>query len=127
MAEAANYMLSTTIDGVQKYCAETTNGTGILVNTLLAADVYNGSGADDMDVQLIGNTVYITTRVNATATEKNNNLLVIFTKASASSATDETAKCIAVVVHSTKDNLFMTKGLFKSKLPIKQANSSWET
>lgn len=33
-----------------------------------------------MNVQLIGNTIYITTRINATATEKISGLPVTFTK-----------------------------------------------
>ncbi|KAJ5552407.1 hypothetical protein N7494_001785 [Penicillium frequentans] len=87
IAEGANYTLGTTIDGMQKYYAETANGSGILVNTTTAADVYDGSGVEDMNVQLIGNTVYITTRVNATATEKVNGLPVTFTKTYAGGAT----------------------------------------
>ncbi|KAJ5735737.1 uncharacterized protein N7483_000862 [Penicillium malachiteum] len=87
IAEPANYTLGTTVKGVEKYYAEDSNGTGVLVNSSSAATVYDGSGVDDMNIQLIGNTLYITTRVNATATETIKDEAVTFTKSYSGGAT----------------------------------------
>lgn len=79
----ANYTLSTTVSGVKMYFAESpsANGTGSLVSNVSSASVYNGSGIDDKNLQLIGNTFYVTTRINGTATKTIDGLPVAFTKA----------------------------------------------
>ncbi|OJJ42121.1 hypothetical protein ASPZODRAFT_137475 [Penicilliopsis zonata CBS 506.65] len=77
----SNYTLSTTVDGVTQYFAGTTNSTGVYVNSTAAATVFDGSGVEDLNVQLIGNTVYVTTRINATATKTVDGEPVTFTKA----------------------------------------------
>lgn len=81
-----NYTLTTTVNGTTQYFDETSNSTGNLVDTLAAATTYDGSGVDDENLQLIGNTVWVTTRINVTATKTVNGSPVTFTKAYAGGA-----------------------------------------
>ncbi|MEU6148088.1 hypothetical protein ABZ848_48110 [Streptomyces sp. NPDC047081] len=62
------YTLSTTVDGRTRYYAEDARGEGRLVDAVADAKAFDGTGAGDRDVRLIGNTVYLTTRLNRTAT-----------------------------------------------------------
>jgi hypothetical protein len=74
------YTLSTSVDGQTEYYAEDAQGHGTLVGTAAAAKVYDGSGAEDRNVRLIGNTVYTTTRLNRTATHTVDGTSLTFAK-----------------------------------------------
>lgn len=76
----SNYTLNVTINDVIEYYAEAADGTGTLVNSISAATVYDGSGPDDQNIQLIGNTAYTTSRINATATKTVNGSTYTFAK-----------------------------------------------
>lgn len=80
IATPANYTLNTTIDGAQYYYAESANGTGTLVDTIASATTFDGNGVEDINLQFIGNTLYVTTRINATATKTVNNASITFEK-----------------------------------------------
>lgn len=63
ITSSSTYTLSVDVDGATKYYAEN-NGTGILVDTVADAKIFDGNGIDDNNIQVVGNTVYITTRRN---------------------------------------------------------------
>ncbi|MFF7331797.1 hypothetical protein [Streptomyces sp. NPDC008150] len=62
------YTLSTGVGGTTEYYAQDASGAARLVTSVADAKVFDGSGASDRDLRLIGNTVYITTRLNRTST-----------------------------------------------------------
>ncbi|CAK7213422.1 hypothetical protein SBRCBS47491_001790 [Sporothrix bragantina] len=85
VALPANYTLGTTLSTEMMYFrADNGNGTdittGTLVNSTSDATVYDGSGPDDKNIRLIGNTLYIATRINVTTTRTVSGLPVEFTK-----------------------------------------------
>jgi hypothetical protein len=77
----ATYTLKATVDGATTYYAEDSSGHGSLVDTAAAARSYDGSGATDRNQQLIGNTLYITTRLDQEVTKTVGGRSVTFTKA----------------------------------------------
>ena len=56
------------------------NGRGVLVADKSKAMQFDGSGKDDLNLQVIHNTVYVTSRVNATAEKKIDGNTLLFTK-----------------------------------------------
>ncbi|MFT4082653.1 MAG: hypothetical protein QM638_08710 [Nocardioides sp.] len=62
----ATYTLKTTVDGTDEYYAADSSGTATLVTDPSAAMSYDGSGAADRNQRLIGNTLYVTTRLDQT-------------------------------------------------------------
>lgn len=76
----SSYTLSATVDGAVKYYAEDADGNGILVDNAADAKVFDGNGPEDQNIQLIGNSNYVTTRKNATAEKMVNGEAITFTK-----------------------------------------------
>lgn len=66
----AIYLLSCEQDGVTMYYAEDENGTASLTDDITKAFQFDASGAEDRNQQLVGNTLYITTRQNLREIEK---------------------------------------------------------
>lgn len=63
LTEPAGYVLATQKDGADMYYAEDSAGTPKLVSDRSEALVFDATGEDECNQQLLGNTVYVTTRI----------------------------------------------------------------
>lgn len=72
------YVLTYEEAGITKYYAEDSKGLGWLSENIEAAKIFDGN--EDCNIQVIDNTAYITTRVNATALKTIGEQELLFTK-----------------------------------------------
>ena len=80
IASYVTYTLSAEVDGAVKYYAENADGSGILVDDAAQAKSFDGNGEADCNVQVIENSIYITTRRNAVEDKTVNGNTITFTK-----------------------------------------------
>lgn len=74
------YTLRATVDGATVYYAEDGDGKAGLVSAVGSAKTYDGNGEKDRNLRLIGNTGYITARVNAIVEKPVDGATISFTK-----------------------------------------------
>jgi hypothetical protein len=70
IANFVTYTLSANVDSATKYYAEDESGNGILVDTAAEAKSFDGNGVADCNVQVIENSIYVTTRRTAQYEDK---------------------------------------------------------
>lgn len=80
IVSSCSYVLTYEDQGIVYYYGQDTNGNGILVEDLDKATSFDGNGVEDYNIQVINNTVYITSRPGSSAVKQVGNQTLTFTK-----------------------------------------------
>lgn len=90
----ATYTLSASIDGKEQFYCETSEGTAYLSESKDSAKVFDASGEEDCNVQIIHNVVFVQTRVGQTEEKTVNNQSIVFTKNYSSRISKDAAQIV---------------------------------
>lgn len=76
----ASYTLSAMVEGTEQFYCEKEDGTAFLSTDKNSAAVFDASGKEDCDVQIIQNVVFVQTRVGQTAEKEVDGQKIVFRK-----------------------------------------------